>query len=181
MSGTIVDRPLCECHGEPMNKAGKWWRCRVKNRETLRAWRDGRPREAIVSSKRVDRGPDIQSAEPALSARLRDVSSTPTYGPSQYLKHARSFGTEQVYETAVSEIGLNDLVELVHGLRDLPPQGGGRYNHGHAWKLTKEQRDRLAKRLIESGSSDAFIRAACDCNQATILRLRQALIIEKED
>ena len=27
-----MDRPLCRCHGEPMDKAGPRWQCAVKRR-----------------------------------------------------------------------------------------------------------------------------------------------------
>lgn len=43
----LADRPLCECHGEPMGVQGRsdkrYWRCRVKNREAIAAWRAANP------------------------------------------------------------------------------------------------------------------------------------------
>lgn len=72
---------------------------------------------------------------------------------TQYTKHAARFGTEGVYETAVRDLKLKDLIELVHALRALPPTGERRFNAGRKWSLTKEQRDELSERMETAGYS----------------------------
>jgi len=54
-----MERPLCDCHGEPMHKGGvrngrQQWRCTVKGLESCRVWRENnRDKKREINARRM--------------------------------------------------------------------------------------------------------------------------------
>jgi 5-methylcytosine-specific restriction endonuclease McrA len=53
-----MKRPVCECHGEPMVPLGKYWWCRIKNREQTARWTRSNPEKIREMERRRRAGPE---------------------------------------------------------------------------------------------------------------------------
>lgn len=81
----------------------------------------------------------------------------------EFVRHAERFGSELVYDTAADYLEPDEL-----GLLSLALQRIDR-----KWRLTPEQKRRLALALIESPLPDARICEMSQLHRATLHRLRQ--------
>jgi hypothetical protein len=98
------------------------------------------------------------------------------------VRHAESFGVEEVFATAEEEgFSAEDLARLAMALRRIDRHRAKAEKAANVsrriapvWHLTPRQRDRLFGRLAEQGASDRFMRDALDVSQPTVRTLRAA-------
>jgi len=96
---------------------------------------------------------------------LQEQSSSASPRVLKYIAHARSHGSDSIYEVAIGDLRADELVELVLGL---PTAVRG-------WKPTSLERTDLARRLLAEGWKVARIASVVGLRKTRLYELRKEL------